>query len=185
MKKVLLPLFVILTMSLSAQKPHLTEFRPTFIDELAPKPNSKVQKFTCTHGDDDSTFTADFENGLLIRFYVNEVKISPDSFVNYKADIAVAEASYAQMHKPPFYRAKSYDPTKMPKNLGVWQQEFKESLELDRLVSMKKSYKIEFGDIMLRINGRVLDDKIYQEYRKQYKDITGVDLHGGYTLVDK
>ena len=169
MKKILIVLFAISSMSLFAQNVDSPAKKFKFVDKV-----------------NDSMFLAEFENDMFIKLKINGMLVRPDSFSNYKTFIDKAQASYeATKNKTPYYGSKQFKPSESPQNLDVWERKFKESLEADGLVSLKEHYKIEFGDILLRINGKTVDDKTYQKYLNQYKEITGVDLNMGFTLDDK
>jgi hypothetical protein len=134
----------------------------------------------------DSTFIADFENDILMRVKINGSIIHPDEISKYQKFVDKAQENYdAQKSESPFYSQNSMDINKMPNNLDVWEKTFKEMLEADGLISLKKHYKIEFGDLALRIDGKNVNKQIFEKYLKQYKDITGVELNMAFTIKDK
>ena len=69
--------------------------------------------------------------------------------------------------------------------MEYWEKKIKESLVADGLISLKNHDKIEFGDLMMRINGKEMSDEIYKKYLAQYEEITGVELNAGYILSDE
>jgi hypothetical protein len=134
----------------------------------------------------DSTFTADFENDMLMRVKINGSIIHPDEISKYQKFVDKAQEQYdATKAESPFYSQNSMDVNKMPNNLDVWEKTFIETLKVDGLISLKKRYKIEFGDLALRIDGKNVSKQVYEKYLKQYKDITGVALSMAFTLKDE
>ena len=121
-----------------------------------------------------------------MRVKINGLIIHPDEIKKYQKFVDKAQKHYDDTKaEAPFYSNNSIDMNKMPNNLDVWEKTFKESLEADGLISLNKHYKIEFGDLALKIDGKTVGKKVYEKYIKQFKDITGVDLSGGYTIKDE
>jgi hypothetical protein len=134
----------------------------------------------------DTIFNADFENDILMRLKINGAIVHPDEISKYQKFVDKAQKSYdAKKSESPFYSKNSMDVNNMPDNLDVWEKKFMESLEADGLISLKKHYKIEFGDLALRIDGKDVSKQVYEKYLKQYKEITGVGLSIAFTLKDE
>ena len=160
--------------------------KPIWDNLFATKPDTTAPKFSYTETINDSIFVGEFENDMLMRLKINDVWVPASEIGRYTAFIEKAQIRYDAHKAPkPFYGKNPFDITKRPRNLNHWEKTIKESLVPDGLISFKNHYKIEFGDLMMRVNGKEMTDEIYKKYLKQYKEITGLELNGGYILSDE
>ena len=160
--------------------------KPILDNLFAIKPDTTAPKFSYTETIHDSIFVGEFENDMLMRLKINDIWVPAAEIGRYTTFLEKAQIRY-DAHKAPkrFYGKTPFDITKMPRNLEYWEKKIKESLVADGLISLDKHYKIEFGDLIMRINGKEMTDEIYKKYLAQYKEITGVELNSGYILSDE
>jgi thiamine kinase-like enzyme len=147
--------------------------------------DSIIKPLTYLEKINDTIFSVEFENNMFMRLKINGNIVHPNDHKKYQHIITKAEQNFNTLEEQPFYSKQEFNMNQIPKNLDSWEIKFKEELERDGLVDLKKSYKIQFGDLALRINGRDVEKRIHEKYLSQYKQITGVNISGGYTLTDK
>jgi hypothetical protein len=71
--------------------------------------------FSFTEKINDITFTADFENDMLMRVKINGIVIHPDEIGKYQKFVDKAQEHYdATKAESPFYSQNSMDVNKMP-----------------------------------------------------------------------